>query len=94
MEFKKLSISFFVHEGPSKEPACNDELFSSKTLSFLKYEKYASKAHPRDDPASPEAGCIQISLNKFDFIKLPLATQFKATPPDKHKFSAPVNFFV
>ena len=25
------------------------------------YEKYASKAHPRDDPASPEAGCIHIS---------------------------------
>ena len=34
----------------------------------------------------PAAGCIQILSKIFSFKILPFATQFKATPPAKHKF--------
>ena len=42
-----------------------------------------TKDAPREPPASPAAGCIQILSNIFSFKIFPLATQFKASPPTK-----------
>ena len=55
------------------------------------YQK--AKAAPKDPPASPEAGWIQILSKIFFFRILPLATQFNATPPARHKFGMLNSFF-
>ena len=47
---------------------------------------HKAKAAPIEPPASPAAGCIHILSKIFSFNILPLATQFRATPPAKHKF--------
>ena len=54
---------------------------------------HKANAAPNDPPASPAAGCIQIFLKIFSLNNFPLATQFKATPPAKHKLSIPYSFF-
>ena len=45
----------------------------------------SAKAAPKDPPASPAAGCIQILSNIFSLSIFPFATQFKATPPARHR---------
>ena len=44
-----------------------------------------SYAAPNEPPTKPAAGCIQILSKIFSSKIFPLATQFKATPPAKHK---------
>ena len=57
-------------------------------LLFLSIYQRA-KAAPKEPPASPAAGCIQIFSKIFSFIIFPFATQLRATPPAKHKFLIP-----
>ena len=57
-----------------------------ETLGFLFSICHMANAAPSEPPASPAAGCIQIFLKIFSLRILPLATQFSATPPAKHKF--------
>ena len=47
---------------------------------------HKAKAAPNEPPASPAAGCIHILSKIFSWRIFPFATQFKATPPAKHKF--------
>ena len=54
---------------------------------------HKARAAPKDPPASPEAGCIQILSKIFSFNILPLATQLSATPPAKHKLLILNSFF-
>ena len=61
-------------------------------VDFPSSKYHNAKAAPSDPPASPAAGCIHI-LSKIFFSRiLPLATQFNATPPAKHKFLIPNSF--
>ena len=53
---------------------------------------HAISAAPKAEPASPLAGCIQIFSKTFSLNNLPLATQFKATPPARQIFLIPVSF--
>ena len=56
------------------------------TLGFSNSWYQKARAAPKDPPASPAAGCIQILSKIFSFKIFPLATQFKATPPAKQRF--------
>mgnify|MGYP000007514472 CR=1 FL=1 len=40
------------------------------------------------------AGCTQMPSNRFSRSSLPLATQFSATPPARHRFFSPVVFAI
>jgi|OM-RGC.v1.036520639 hypothetical protein len=53
-----------------------------------------AKAAPKAPPASPAAGCTHIFSKIFSFCNTPFATQFKATPPAKHKFFSPVSIAI
>ena len=61
---------------------------------FLNSKYHNAKAAPRDPPASPAAGCIHILSKIFSLSIFPLATQFNATPPAKHKFLIPYSFLM